>query len=143
MTPETPETAAKPKAAPKLVKLDRARKLAESWVYNMSGSPDGESIEEKEPEARPARLGLGARAAPQTRLGPSSDPAGKSLHNKLEASKKRATAKSLEEESNANNGQPSDDDDDEEPESRTNAFTKKIVVPAVPQSSQGKKKRRR
>ncbi|KAI3850558.1 hypothetical protein MKX03_003994 [Papaver bracteatum] len=139
----TPETASKAKDAPKLVKLDRARKLAESWVNNMSGSPDDDSIEEKEPEARPARLGLGARAAPQTRLGPSSDPAGKSLHNKLEASKKRAAAKTLEEESKANNGQASDDDDDEEPESRTNAFTKKIVVPAIPQSSQGKKKRRR
>ncbi|KAI3920197.1 hypothetical protein MKX01_017854 [Papaver californicum] len=138
----TPETASKAKAAPKLVKLDRARKLAESWVNNMTRSPDDESSEEKEQEARPARLGLGAKVTPQARLGPSTDPAGKSLHRKLEASKKRAASKTLEEESKANNGQASDDDDDEEPESRTNAFTKKIMVPVSP-SLQGKKKRRR
>ncbi|MCL7047637.1 hypothetical protein MKW94_010732, partial [Papaver nudicaule] len=121
---------------------------AESWVNNMTGSPDDESREEKEPEARPARLGLGAKVAPQARLDPYTDPAGMRLNAKLKAGKKRAAAKELEEESKATNGQASDDDDDEEPESRTNAFTKKIVVP-VPVSSnlqgkkQGKKKRRR
>ncbi|KAI3974953.1 hypothetical protein MKX01_005064 [Papaver californicum] len=127
MALETPETASKAKSAPKLVKLDRARKIAESWVNNKTRSPDDESSEEKEQETRPARLGLGAKVTPQARLGPSTDPAGKTA------------AKTLEEEPKANNGQASDDDDDEEPESRTNAFTKKIVVP-VPPCLQRKKK---
>ncbi|KAK9143775.1 hypothetical protein Syun_013175 [Stephania yunnanensis] len=46
----------KVKVIPKLVKLDRGLKLAESWVNNMSGSAMDESTEmEVEQSARPAR----------------------------------------------------------------------------------------
>ncbi|RZC77293.1 hypothetical protein C5167_001449 [Papaver somniferum] len=60
----------------------------------------------KQVNRRNQRLALqGEKFTSQARFGPSTDPAGKSLHTKLEASKKRAAAKTLEEESKANSKQ--------------------------------------
>ncbi|OVA14024.1 Protein of unknown function DUF3245 [Macleaya cordata] len=135
------ETPSKEKVIPKLVKLENALKLAEGWVNNMSGSAEDETSE-LEFEARPPRLGLGAKVIRQSNMGASTDPIERRLRAKLEAGKKRAN-KNKEEESNPserNDGHDSDDDDDE-PESRTNAFTKKRPVFLSP-SSQNKKKRK-
>ncbi|KAF8365124.1 hypothetical protein HHK36_032867 [Tetracentron sinense] len=85
-----------PKACPpKLVKLEKALKLAELWVNNMSGSMTEESTE-VEFEGRPSRLGLGAKVMRQSKLAASTDPVERKLRAKLDAEKRRA-AKSLEE----------------------------------------------
>ncbi|XP_065867170.1 uncharacterized protein [Euphorbia lathyris] len=102
-----------------IVRLDKAFKLAELWVNNMSKTVEDQT--EAEPEGRPARLGLGAKVVRQSKIsGSSNDPIERKLHAKLEAGK-RKLAKSIEE------SLKNDDDDDssEEPESRTRAFVKK------------------
>eukprot|EP00262_Sarcandra_glabra_P006643 TRINITY_DN1900_c0_g1_i1.p1 TRINITY_DN1900_c0_g1~~TRINITY_DN1900_c0_g1_i1.p1 ORF type:complete len:138 (-),score=35.27 TRINITY_DN1900_c0_g1_i1:859-1272(-) len=137
MTMETPS-----KAYPKVVKLEKAMNLAESWVNNMSGSTTDESTG-VEFQGRPSRLGLGAKIIPQLKVAASADPAGRKLHAKLDAEKRRA-AKNLEDSSppKRNNGHDeSDDDDSEDPESRTNAFVKKRAK-FLATSLQAKKKQK-
>ncbi|XP_077241903.1 pre-mRNA-splicing factor CWC22-like protein (DUF3245) [Tasmannia lanceolata] len=123
------------KAYPQVVKLEKALKLAEAWVNNMSGSSTDES-KEVEFEGRPSRLGLGAKIVPQLKAATSTGPVERKLRAKLDAEKKRA-AKSLEESNpeERNDGHS----DDYSPESRTNAFSKKREMVLAP-SLQAKKR---
>ncbi|KAJ8642891.1 hypothetical protein MRB53_004639 [Persea americana] len=117
------------KPRPQVVKLDKALKLAEAWVNNMSASAADEMVERKF-EGRPPRLGLGAKLPP-SKAAASADPVEKKLRAKLDAGKKRA-AKDLEElNASDRNGEHSGDDEDGL-ESRANAFVKKRpMVPAT------------
>ncbi|RWR72204.1 U3 small nucleolar RNA-associated protein 25-like protein [Cinnamomum micranthum f. kanehirae] len=118
------------KPRPQVVKLDKALKLAEAWVNNMSASAADEMVERKF-EGRPPRLGLGAKLTPRSKVASSADPVEKKLRAKLDAGKKRA-ARDLEElNASDRNGEHSDDDEDGL-ESRANAFVKKRpMVPAT------------
>jgi len=136
------EESAKKPTRPQLVKLDKALKLAENWVSNMTKSTKGESVE-VELEGRPLRLGLGATVPRQSRVGPLNDPVDRKLHAKLEAGKRKASQR-MEESSpstRGHDGNEDEDDDDENLDSRTNLFAKKRVVPLT-SSSQAKKKQK-
>ncbi|XP_068640133.1 uncharacterized protein [Aristolochia californica] len=125
------------KPCPQLVKLDKALKLAESWVNNMSGSTtDEQNVVDF--ETRPARLGLGAKFVPQSKVASSVDPVGKKLLAKFNAHKKRA-ASNLEELNPAE--EKVEDSDEDELESRTKSFNKKRAMP-LSTSLQAKKKRK-
>ncbi|XP_010934806.1 uncharacterized protein [Elaeis guineensis] len=115
-------TEAKKKVVPRVVKLDKALKLAEAWVNNMSVSATGEPIE-REFEGRPSRLGLGAKVTPRATVVASTDPVERKLLGKLNAKKEQAS-KNLEIEESRHN-----EEDTDEPESRTNAFAKKRTMP--------------
>ncbi|XP_072975973.1 uncharacterized protein [Typha angustifolia] len=114
------------KGFPKVVKLDKALKLAEAWVNNMSGSTANEPSD-KEIEGRPSRLGLGARVTPNAKFAPSTDPVERKLLAKVNA-KKRQSSPDLGKTSGTKENDSSNDEADE-PESRTSAFVKKKVVP--------------
>ncbi|KAF9613953.1 hypothetical protein IFM89_013488 [Coptis chinensis] len=103
-----------PASKPKLVTLDKAFKLAESWVNNMSGTA-ADDLSEVQFEGRQPRR----------------------LRAKLETGKRR-TAKSIEE---SHTPAEDDDDSDDDPESRTNAFTKKRVIPVIPSLHTSKKRK--
>ncbi|WCJ19510.1 hypothetical protein M5689_001798 [Euphorbia peplus] len=134
MSMETPQKI-KPS---QIVKLDKAFKLAEQWVNNMSKSMEVKT--EPEPEARPARLGLGAKVVRQTKVGGfSDDPVERKLRAKLEAGK-RKSAKSIEESLPSTNDD--DDDSSEESESRTKAFMKKRTTGTPNLSLPGKKQKK-
>ncbi|KAL7238903.1 hypothetical protein ACSBR2_004908 [Camellia fascicularis] len=134
------EELAKKSSRPQLVKLDKALKLAEKWVNNMTKSTEDKSTE-VQLEARPARLGLGAIVPRQSKvIGPLNDPVERKLHAKLDVGKRKA-AKSREEFKH-DSKEEEDDDDEENLESRTNLFAKKRVVPLA-SSLQTKKKQKK
>ncbi|CAL9089732.1 unnamed protein product [Musa acuminata var. zebrina] len=128
----------KAKAPPKVVKLDKALKLAEAWVNNMS-RPAIYEQSEVEFEGRPSRLGLGAKIAPKMKAAVSSDPVEQKLLGKLN-SKKKLSSENVEKASPVKENSPSDDDENE-PESRTSAFVKKRPMPPAT-SLQSSKKRK-
>ncbi|KAJ9158915.1 hypothetical protein P3X46_024458 [Hevea brasiliensis] len=133
------ETQKKP-GAHQIVRLDKALKLAEQWVNNMSKGIEDETTE-VEPEGRPDRLGLGAKVLLQSKVRPLNDPVERKLHAKLEAGKRKAT-KSIEESLPSTRGGGNDNDDEDSDgdlESRTSAFTKKRAGPPT-SSLQLKKK---
>ncbi|KAG8650261.1 hypothetical protein MANES_07G019100v8 [Manihot esculenta] len=137
------ETQKKP-GPPQIVRLDKALKLAEEWVNNMTKGTEEETTN-VEPEGRPSKLGLGAKVVQRSNVGPLNDPVERKLHAKLEAEKRKA-AKSFEESLpstiEGGNGNGIDhDDSDGESESRTNAFAKKRAVPPAPTSSLRVKKK--
>ncbi|XP_024027701.1 uncharacterized protein LOC21400276 [Morus notabilis] len=125
------------KSAPKIVKLDSALKLAEQWVNNMTKAEDDEQTEV---EARPSRLGLGAKVSRQSKIGPLKDPLERKLYAKLHARTKSAEESTL----TANkDGYGDDSDDSEALESRTQVFDKKRAANPVTPSVQQTKKRRK
>ncbi|XP_010549394.1 PREDICTED: uncharacterized protein LOC104820589 [Tarenaya hassleriana] len=135
MTSET----SKKKGPLQIFKLDTASKLAEQWIKDMSKPAEDEQTVTE--QARPHRLGLGAKVSKQTKRRPSDNPLDQKLQGKLDAGR-RKHAKTVAESmpfSNKNTGHDSDDDDDES-ESKSRAFGKKK---AVPQASplQAKKKK--
>uniref|UniRef100_A0A803KPX0 Uncharacterized protein n=1 Tax=Chenopodium quinoa TaxID=63459 RepID=A0A803KPX0_CHEQI len=75
-----------PASLPKLMTLNRGFKLAEQWVKNMPGD---EEAEETEVEARPARLGLGAKVPRKSQVEPIYDPVERRLHKKFGAGRKK------------------------------------------------------
>ncbi|KAK9273838.1 hypothetical protein L1049_018650 [Liquidambar formosana] len=125
-------------APPKLVILDKALKLAEQWVDNMSGSLEDESTE-VDLEGRPSRLGLGAKVLRQCKVGPSNDPVERKLHAKLNAGKRKAAQSTEETIPSARDGCGDDDEEDEDSESRTKVFSKKRVI-SLTSSLKAKKK---
>ncbi|KMZ67276.1 hypothetical protein ZOSMA_26G00240 [Zostera marina] len=125
------------KAFPQVVKLDDAFKIAESWVNKMSVSAM-EEPNEHEFEARPPRLGLGAKVRRNVEVPDSTDPVERHLIKKLGVGKRAALAS--QEKSNHSKEKSSDEDDDE-PQSRASAFSKKRPYPPVPHF-QLKKKRK-
>ncbi|KAK2415249.1 hypothetical protein P8452_60492 [Trifolium repens] len=120
--------------APPIVKLNKALKLAEVWVKNMSRSADDETSS-VDTEGRPQRLGLGAKVSRQTKVGPSNDPVERKLHAKLDAEKRKAANIAKESTAVAS-------DDDDEDESRTNAFAKRKVPAPLSQPILGNKRRK-
>ncbi|XP_020079842.1 uncharacterized protein LOC109703585 [Ananas comosus] len=114
------------KAPPKVVKLDRALKLAESWVSKMSPSAPDEP-EEPRVEARHPRLGLGAKAPLNVKAAALTDPVERKLFQKVKA-KRRKSSPDTSKTSHAEENEASNDETDE-PESRTSAFVKKRAAP--------------
>uniref|UniRef100_A0A2P2JX31 Uncharacterized protein n=1 Tax=Rhizophora mucronata TaxID=61149 RepID=A0A2P2JX31_RHIMU len=114
---------------PQIVRIDKALKLAEHWVNNMSKSIEDEAAQ-MEAVGRPERLGLGAKVVRQSKVGPLNDPVERKLHAKLESQKRKAAKKNEESISLARDGNDdSDDNSDNELESRTSAFAKKRGPP--------------
>ncbi|KAJ8498984.1 hypothetical protein OPV22_009536 [Ensete ventricosum] len=128
----------KVKAPPNIVKLDKALKLAEAWVNNMSTSATAEQSE-VEFEGRPSRLGLGAKITPKMKVAVSSDPVVWKLLGKLN-SKKKLSSDNREKASPVKENAPSDDDENE-PESRTSAFAKKRLMPPATYLQSTKKRK--
>ncbi|PSS11707.1 Endochitinase [Actinidia chinensis var. chinensis] len=137
------EESAKKASRPQLVTLDKALKLAEQWVNNMTKSTEEEPAV-VELEGRPARLGLGATVPRQPKVGPLNDPVERKLYAKLDVGKRKA-AKNKEESSPSarerHDVKEDEDEDEDENESRTNLFVKKRVVPLT-SSLQAKKKKK-
>ncbi|XP_034689996.1 uncharacterized protein LOC117917737 [Vitis riparia] len=132
-------TATPPKTCPsQLVVLNKAFKLAEQWVKNMSTPLEDEPTEVKL-EARPSRLGLGAKVSRQSKIGPSNDPIERKLYAKLDAGKRKSSKSSKESTLSARNGSDNSDDSDEDLESRTKSFSKKRVVPPTSSLQRNKK----
>ncbi|KAF3335695.1 hypothetical protein FCM35_KLT20202 [Carex littledalei] len=116
------------KVVPKVVKLDKAFKLAEIWVKNMSGGTAVEKITDIETEARPLRLGLGARITPNAQRTPSTYRVERQLLGKVNATRKKSSENEDKMNSTERNEFENEDDTDE-PESRTNAVSKKRPRP--------------
>ncbi|GAB4836040.1 hypothetical protein Ancab_000957 [Ancistrocladus abbreviatus] len=134
-----------PPSLPKLVKLDKALKLAEQWVSNMSGNLEEESTE-MELEGLPARLGLGAKISVKSKPVHTNDHVGRKLLAKLDSRKRKATGAEESTPSANASGSPfaaayGDDNDDDDSESRTNAFSRKRAVPLTTTLPMKKKKR--
>lgn len=120
---------------PQIFKLDKALKLAEQWVDNMTKAAEDERTG-VEPEARPSRLGLGAKVSRQSKIGPSNDPVERKLQVRLNAGKRNAAKNAEESTPSTRDGHgdnDEDEDEDEDSESRTSTFAKKR--PAPPTSS--------
>ncbi|KAJ1269654.1 hypothetical protein BS78_07G228400 [Paspalum vaginatum] len=138
MATETPPPEKKkaPAPLPKVVTLNKALKLAQTWVDKMSASEPDEP-KDKDFEGRPSRLGLGAKVAPGAKRAAPTEPAERRLLAKVNAQKRRALEdgnKSAKEANEASDG------DSDEPESRTSAFSKKRTpLPPVTSTSLGKK----
>ncbi|XAR54209.1 hypothetical protein NMG60_11029239 [Bertholletia excelsa] len=127
---------------PQLIKLDKALKLAEQWVGNMTKSIEPETKEEQL-EGRPDRLGLGAAVPRGPKVVSLNDPVARKLNSKLKVGQRKnmkSTEKSRPFVREEHSGE-SEEDDDENLDSRTNVFTKKRVVP-VASSLQAKKKKK-
>ncbi|KAF8091644.1 hypothetical protein N665_0439s0010 [Sinapis alba] len=114
----------KKKRAPQILKTDTALKLAEKWVANMT-TPAADDPIEPEQEARPHRLGLGAKVSRQMKRRPSDDPLDQNLQAKFDAGRRKcARAEAETAGSSKNTGDDSEDEDDES-ESKSQAFGKK------------------
>ncbi|KAL2481319.1 Protein of unknown function (DUF3245) [Abeliophyllum distichum] len=119
------EEALKKCSQPELVKLDKAYKLAQQWVNNMSKSTvDGRSTA-IELEGRPARLGIGATVPRGSKVANSSDPVERKLLAKLDAEKRKVLKRNEEFVPSSKDVKVDKDSEDEELESRTRAFAKK------------------
>ncbi|XP_074590325.1 uncharacterized protein LOC141846224 [Curcuma longa] len=121
---------------PKVVKLDKALKLAETWVNNMTTSA-GHEQREVEFEGRPSRLGLGAKLAPKAKVAVSVDQSERRLLGKLN-SKKKLSSENVENNTSVKENVSSEED---EPESRTRAFVKKRSIPPATTLQSTKKRR--
>ncbi|KAE7999505.1 hypothetical protein FH972_003925 [Carpinus fangiana] len=119
-TTETPQK----NGRPPIVKLDMGLKLAEQWVNNMTKAGEDEPTE-VESEARPKRLGLGAKVSRRAKVGPSNDPIERKLLAKLKVGKRKATKSA--EVSIPFGRDGSDTEDEDDLESRTRAFDKKKI----------------
>ncbi|XP_020261149.1 uncharacterized protein LOC109837353 isoform X2 [Asparagus officinalis] len=126
------------KAAPKVVKLNKALKLAESWVSSMSGSTT-EEHNQLDFVGRPPRLGLGAKETPKAKS-EVYDPVERKLLGKLHACKKSSIKDARKGNIVEESVDSEEEDDDDEPQSRTNAFAKKRALPPIttPQSKKQK-----
>lgn len=121
MTTET----AKKKRAPQIRKTDTALKLAEKWVANMS-TPAEDDPTEAQQEARPPRLGLGAKVSRQMKRRPSDDPLDQKLQAKFDAGRRKYARSEAECAGTSKNaGDDDSEDDDDESESKSQAFGKK------------------
>ncbi|KAG5092625.1 hypothetical protein JHK82_051403 [Glycine max] len=133
---ETP----KKTGAPQIVKLDKALKLAELWVNNMSKDADDDRTN-ADVEGRPSRLGLGAKVSRQSKFVPSDDPVERKLYAKLNAEKRKA-ANIAKESATIARDALDDDEDNEDLDSRANAFTKrKATAPLISSMLRNKKQK--
>ncbi|XP_037463187.1 uncharacterized protein LOC125523282 [Triticum urartu] len=119
---------------PKVVTLNKALKLAQTWVDGMSAL-EPEELNDKDFEGRPSGLGLGARVAPNAKRAAPTDPVERRLLGKVNAQKR----KSAEEDKINTQGVGASDDDSGEPQGRTSACSKKRELPSVTSMPLGKK----
>ncbi|CAH2063249.1 unnamed protein product [Thlaspi arvense] len=126
MTTET----AKKKRTPQILKTDAALKLAEKWVANMTSTTEDDPIE-AEQEARPHRLGLGAKVSRNMKRRPSDDPLDQKLQAKFDAGR-RKTARSEADFGGSSKNAGDDSEDDDESESKSQAFGKKRKNTSMP-----------
>ncbi|CAH8269366.1 unnamed protein product [Arabidopsis lyrata] len=126
MTTET----AKKKGTPLILKTDKAQKLAEKWVANMTRPAEDDPIETAQ-EERPHRLGLGAKVSRQTKRRPSDDPLDQKLEAKFAAGK-RKNARSVAESAGSSKNVGDDSEGDDESESKSQAFGKKKKNTSTP-----------
>ncbi|XP_047086177.1 uncharacterized protein LOC124697668 [Lolium rigidum] len=112
---------------PKVVTLNKALKLAQTWVDKMSGQEPDE-LNDKDFEGRPSGLGLGARVAPNVKRAAPTDPVERRLLGKVNAQKRKSAE---EEKRNTQDVNESSDDDSGEPQGRTSACSKKRELPSV------------
>ncbi|KAL9315011.1 hypothetical protein ACSQ67_016012 [Phaseolus vulgaris] len=126
--------------APQIFKLDKALKLAELWVNNMSKDADDHRTN-ADLEGRPSGLGLGARVSRQSKFVPSDDPVEKKLYAKLSAEKRKA-ANIAKESATIARDDLDDDEESEELDSRTNAFAKRKPKLPLPSSIWPNKKQK-
>ncbi|KAG2404332.1 uncharacterized protein HKW66_Vig0112540 [Vigna angularis] len=126
--------------APQIVKLDKALKLAELWVNNMSKDADDHRTN-ADLEGRPSGLGLGAKVSRRSKYVPSDDPVEKKLYAKLTAEKRKA-ANIAKESATTARDDLDDDEDSEDLDSRTNAFAKrKATAPLISSILRNKKQK--
>ncbi|KAE8734104.1 Detected protein of unknown function [Hibiscus syriacus] len=117
--------------------IDVTDTQAAEWINKMNGSEHDEVLE-VEPEARPERLGLGAKVPRQSKVGLSNDPVARKLSSKWGAGKRKASK-------NKNSTTPSckdlveEDDGDEDLDSRSSAFSRKRAGPPTSQLQVKKK----
>ncbi|CAA0820770.1 Protein of unknown function (DUF3245 [Striga hermonthica] len=114
----------KNKPQPQLVRLDRAFKLAEQWVNNMSKSSVDTKSTSVDLEGRPAGLGIGATVPKESRVTRSDNPVERKLIATLNANKKKAITKNEAPSAKVENVLDEESDEDES-ESKTRSFTKK------------------
>ncbi|XP_057539260.1 uncharacterized protein LOC130817524 [Amaranthus tricolor] len=126
-----------PPPLPNLITLNKGLKLAEQWVKNMTG--DLEEAAEMEIEARPSRLGLGAKVPRRSQVGPLNDPIERRLHKKLSVGRKKSDRDEESVPSSKNEIEHVDEDDEENLDSRTNAFSKKRTSALTTTPKQNKK----
>ncbi|KAK7295087.1 hypothetical protein RJT34_17990 [Clitoria ternatea] len=126
--------------APQIVKLDKALKLAESWVNNMSRDADDERTNADIVD-RPYRLGLGAKVSRQSKVGPSDDPIERKLYAKLNAGKRKA-ADIAKKSTTITRDVLDDKNDYEDEDSRTSAFAKRKATVPLTCSTLGNKKQK-
>eukprot|EP00252_Welwitschia_mirabilis_P008943 TRINITY_DN21216_c0_g1_i1.p1 TRINITY_DN21216_c0_g1~~TRINITY_DN21216_c0_g1_i1.p1 ORF type:complete len:149 (+),score=40.94 TRINITY_DN21216_c0_g1_i1:265-711(+) len=118
-----------------VVVLDKACKLAESWVERMNLDPESKEDEGREWEIqnRPTRLGLGAKFLPHSKFTTLVSPVEKKLQRKLNNAKHETETKETDivqcnKDSGKNNANNSEEEsDDENPDSKSSAFHKKKV----------------
>ncbi|XP_028779829.1 uncharacterized protein LOC114750340 isoform X2 [Neltuma alba] len=130
------EPSKKGSSLPRIVKLDKALKLAEVWVNNMSKVEDDEPTDAGK-EGRPPRLGLGAKVVRQSKVVPSDDPVERKLYAKLDARKRKAA-----EDSRSSQRDVEDEDDNADEDSRSSSFMKKAAPRPLPSMILGNKKRK-
>ncbi|XP_041001498.1 uncharacterized protein LOC121247199 [Juglans microcarpa x Juglans regia] len=136
-TTETPRKT----GLPQIVKRDKGLKLAEQWVDNMTKGAEDEQTE-VELQARPNRLGLGAKILRQSKVGPSNDPLERKLHAKLNIGKRKAAKSAKGSSTPARDGGENEDDSEEDLDSRTRAFDKKRAAASGTAFLQAKKTRK-
>ncbi|KAF7045725.1 hypothetical protein CFC21_054805 [Triticum aestivum] len=120
---------------PKVVTLNKALILAQTWVDKMSAlEPD--ELNDKDFEGRPSGLGLGARVAPNVKRAAPTDPVERRLLGKVNAHKRKSAE---EEKINTQEVNEASNDDSGEPQGRTSACSKKRELPSVTSMPLGKK----
>lgn len=127
MTTET----AKKKRAPQILKKDTALRLAEKWVANMTTPAEDDPFEAQQ-EARPHRLGLGAKVSKQMKRRPSDDPLDQKLQAKFDAGRRKHARAEAEAAGSSKNAGDDSEDDDDESESKSKAFGKKRPNASTP-----------
>ncbi|KAG8391836.1 hypothetical protein BUALT_Bualt01G0228400 [Buddleja alternifolia] len=115
----------KKKVQPQLVKLEKALKLAEQWVNNMSTTSVNQKSFIVDLEGRPSRLGIGATVPRESKVELSNDPVQRKLLAKLHADKRKTIKRDEEAAPSAKDGSVDEDSEEEESESKTRAFSKK------------------
>ncbi|KAL8495238.1 hypothetical protein ACS0TY_019408 [Phlomoides rotata] len=131
----------KKKPQPQLLKLDKAFKLAEQWVNNMSKTSVNEKLTSVELEGRPLRLGIGATVPKESKFTHSNNPIERKLLAKLHNDKRNTAKKHEELATSAKDENADEDSEEDESESKTRAFGKKRP-PASISHRQMKKMRR-
>uniref|UniRef100_A0A7C8ZXL6 Uncharacterized protein n=1 Tax=Opuntia streptacantha TaxID=393608 RepID=A0A7C8ZXL6_OPUST len=129
-----------PAPPPKLVTLNKAFKLAQQWVGQMTGDEE-EEAGDMEVEGRPSRLGLGAKVPRKSEIRLSNDAVERRLQKKLGVGKRKSAEDDRPSPSTRNEASGGSDDE-ENLDSRTSAFAKKRTPPTAAAATKPSKKRK-